>query len=54
MRDRHGRELPVLSQVSLGELSTYLPNVLLRDADQMAMAHALEVRVPFLDHEVVE
>ena len=31
-----------------------MQNVLLRDADQMSMAHALEVRVPFLDHELVE
>ncbi|HEY0977018.1 MAG TPA: asparagine synthase (glutamine-hydrolyzing) [Flavobacteriales bacterium] len=45
--------LPKLSQVSLAELSTYLQNVLLRDADQMSMAHALEVRVPFLDHHLV-
>lgn len=46
--------IPLLSQVSLGELSTYLQNVLLRDTDQMSMAHALEVRVPFLDHELVQ
>lgn len=49
-----GRDLPLLSQVSLLELSTYLHSVLLRDADQMSMAHALEVRVPFLDHDLVE
>ena len=42
-----------LSKVSIAELSTYLQNVLLRDADQMSMAHALEVRVPFLDHHLV-
>ncbi len=48
------RDLPRLSQVSLAELSTYLQNVLLRDTDQMSMAHALEVRVPFLDHHLVE
>ena len=45
--------MPLLSQVSLGELATYLQHVLLRDTDQMSMAHALEVRVPFLDHELV-
>jgi len=29
-------------------------STLLRDTDQMSMAHALEVRVPFLDHMLVE
>lgn len=36
------------------ELEGYLRNTLLRDADQMSMAHALEVRVPLIDHRVVE
>lgn len=44
----------LLSNISRAELSTYLLNTLLRDTDQMSMAHALEVRVPFLDHELVE
>lgn len=47
------RDAPLLTKISLGELSTYLLDVLLRDTDQMSMAHALEVRVPFLDQEVV-
>jgi asparagine synthase (glutamine-hydrolysing) len=47
-------ELPLLSQVSVAEISTYMQNTLLRDTDQMSMAHALEVRVPFLDYELVE
>jgi asparagine synthase (glutamine-hydrolysing) len=42
-----------LSKVSISDLSTYLQNILLRDTDQMSMAHALEVRVPFLDHHLV-
>ena len=42
-----------MSKVSFAELSTYLQSVLLRDTDQMSMAHALEVRVPFLDHDLV-
>jgi asparagine synthase (glutamine-hydrolysing) len=46
--------LPVLGRISLAEISTYMQHVLLRDTDQMSMAHALEVRVPFLDHELVE
>jgi asparagine synthase (glutamine-hydrolysing) len=29
-------------------------DVLLRDTDQLAMAHALEVRVPLLDHALAE
>ncbi|CAN5844826.1 asparagine synthase (glutamine-hydrolyzing) [soil metagenome] len=44
----------LLSRVSLAEISTYMQNVLLRDTDQMSMAHALEVRVPFLDYTLVE
>ncbi len=46
--------LAVLSRISVAEMSTYMQNVLLRDTDQMSMAHALEVRVPFLDHRLVE
>ncbi|UTW62704.1 asparagine synthase (glutamine-hydrolyzing) [bacterium SCSIO 12741] len=49
-----GSRLPDLSKVSVTEISTYMQNVLLRDTDQMAMASALEVRVPFLDHQLVE
>ncbi|MES2568202.1 MAG: asparagine synthase (glutamine-hydrolyzing) [Bacteroidota bacterium] len=44
----------VLSRVSLFEIQTYMQNVLLRDTDQMSMAVALEVRVPFLDYKLVE
>jgi len=43
-----------LSKYSIAEISTYMQNVLLRDADQMSMASALEVRVPFLDYKLVE
>lgn len=44
----------LLSSVSLAEMNTYLLNTLLRDADQMSMAVALEVREPFLDHHLIE
>ncbi|MBS2098533.1 asparagine synthase (glutamine-hydrolyzing) [Carboxylicivirga linearis] len=44
----------ILTKVSISEINTYMQNVLLRDSDQMSMAHALEVRVPFLDHELVQ
>lgn len=44
----------LLSQISYAEGRTYMHDVLLRDTDQMSMAHALEVRVPLLDHKLVE
>jgi asparagine synthase (glutamine-hydrolysing) len=40
--------------VSLLELRSYMSNTLLRDTDAMSMANSLEVRVPFLDHRLVE
>lgn len=43
-----------LSRVSALDLALYTNNVLLRDTDAMSMAHSLEVRVPYLDHELVE
>jgi len=39
---------------SVLELRGYMHNQLLRDTDVMSMAHSLEVRVPFLDHPLVE
>lgn len=53
-RQIEATELPLLSKISLAESNTYLQNVLLRDSDQMSMAHALEVREPFLDHDLIE
>ena len=46
-------KLPLLSQYSVLELGNYTQNVLLKDTDNMAMANSLEVRVPFLDHELI-
>jgi asparagine synthase (glutamine-hydrolysing) len=42
------------ARISWSELSHYMRDILLRDSDQMSMAVSLEVRVPFLDHELVE
>lgn len=36
------------------ELKFYLQNQLLKDTDFMSMRHSIEVRVPFLDHKLVE
>lgn len=43
-----------LNQASVLELGGYLANTLLRDTDVMSMAHGLEVRVPLLDHVLIE
>lgn len=36
------------------DMMIYLANTLLRDGDVMSMAHALEVRVPFLDEQLID
>jgi len=43
-----------IGEVSWLELSQYMRSTLLRDTDMMSMAHSLEVRVPFVDHLLVE
>jgi len=48
------RQLDSFAAVSCLEAESYLVNTLLRDTDSMSMAHSLEVRVPFLDHPLVE
>ncbi|MDQ6625312.1 MAG: asparagine synthase (glutamine-hydrolyzing) [Verrucomicrobiota bacterium] len=42
------------ARISWAELSGYMRRMLLRDSDQMSMAVSLELRVPLLDHELVE
>ncbi|MBL8189190.1 MAG: asparagine synthase (glutamine-hydrolyzing) [Acidobacteria bacterium] len=42
------------TQISLLELQGYMRSTLLRDSDAMSMAHSLELRVPLLDHKLVE
>lgn len=48
-------ELPDdFAAISWSELNHYMRDMLLRDTDQMSMAHSVEVRVPLLDNALVD
>ncbi|HEX4643862.1 MAG TPA: asparagine synthase (glutamine-hydrolyzing) [Candidatus Acidoferrales bacterium] len=51
---RQAGQLDSFTSVSCFELQSYMTNTLLRDTDCASMANSLEVRVPFLDHRLVE
>jgi asparagine synthase (glutamine-hydrolysing) len=48
-----GSDSPV-NQMLFADVTGYLPGDLLPLTDRMSMTHSLEVRVPFLDHELLE
>lgn len=52
--DQFINQLPLLSQVTVAEYYGYTQHTLLKDADQMSMAHSLEVREPFFDSDLIE
>jgi asparagine synthase (glutamine-hydrolysing) len=43
-----------LSAFSYLEMRSSLPDELLLSGDKLSMAHSLELRVPYLDHEIIE
>jgi len=56
---RHHAHSPVrdgdaVSQVQYLDMKTYMVGDILTKVDRASMAHALEVRVPFLDHKLME
>ncbi len=63
-REAHSPDSPIIhtpmsaptqaDQISQLELQTYMRNQLLRDSDVMSMACGLELRVPFVDKELID
>jgi asparagine synthase (glutamine-hydrolysing) len=52
-RDKYNN-LAFFNKASFLEINLYMQNQLLKDTDYMSMWHAVEVRVPFLDKELLQ
>nr|CRH08054.1 Putative asparagine synthase (Glutamine-hydrolyzing) [Candidatus Magnetococcus massalia] len=50
----HAPNLPLVRNLQRIDLMTFCSNHICAKVDRASMAHALEVRVPFLDHRLVE
>ncbi|MBV9277762.1 MAG: asparagine synthase (glutamine-hydrolyzing), partial [Candidatus Eremiobacteraeota bacterium] len=50
----NGAEIGYLNRFLAFDQLNYLPDDILYKCDRMSMAHSLEVRVPFLDHRIIE
>lgn len=48
------QQFDAFTAISCLEMRSYMEQTLLRDTDSVSMANSLEVRVPFLDHILVE
>lgn len=51
--DKEVEQLSAEDRISWFETNVYMQNQLLKDTDYMSMAHGVEVRVPFLDQDLV-
>lgn len=53
VRDRFAH-FDIGQQMSMVDLSIELPDIYLEKVDRSTMAHGLEIRVPFLDHDLID
>lgn len=51
---REGEDRSIVNRMLYADTKTSLPDDLLLKADKMTMANSLELRVPFLDHKLLE
>jgi asparagine synthase (glutamine-hydrolysing) len=53
-RSTSDAKTPMLDRILALQYDSWLPEDILTKQDKMSMAHGIEARVPFLDHELVE